>query len=98
MSSYKITYNSRVIEQDIPPLPRNIQIRIFHAIEERLATQPTKYGVRLRRSLSGLWRLRVGDYRIIYEIKGRTIRIWAIGHRKNAYDEIARIYTEEDKQ
>lgn len=33
------------------------------------------------------WRIRVGDYRILYEIdeKGRLITIWRIAHRRHVY-------------
>ncbi len=32
------------------------------------------------------FRLRVGDYRVLFEILGEEIRILKIGHRKNMYD------------
>jgi mRNA interferase RelE/StbE len=60
----------------------NIQARIKKAIEQRLGTAPYQYGERLRRSLIGLWKLRVGDCRIVYEIKGQKITIWLIAFRK----------------
>ena len=42
---------------------------------------------------SRFWRLRVGDYRVIYEIDRRTNRVIVlhIGHRKNVYDEFSRL-------
>jgi len=70
---------------DLRSVPRNIRDRIVHAIEKRLAVEPARYGVRLRRSLLGLWRLRVGDYRVVYEIKGRVVTVWVIMHRKQVY-------------
>ncbi|MEW6096323.1 MAG: type II toxin-antitoxin system RelE/ParE family toxin, partial [bacterium] len=42
-------------------------MRIRKAIEQRLATDPVKYGEPLRRSLQGYRKLRVGDYRVIYK-------------------------------
>jgi mRNA interferase RelE/StbE len=44
-------------------------------------------GHRLRGRLKGLWSLRVGAYRIIYEIRGRgkLVRVVAIRHRGAAY-------------
>ncbi len=48
-------------------------------------TEPARYGMRLRRSLAPLWKLRVGDYRVVYGIEGRAVRIWIITHRKEAY-------------
>ena len=35
----------------------------------------------------GAWRVRTGDYRIIYEIADGTLRVWvvAVGHRREVY-------------
>ncbi len=45
-------------------------------------------GYRLRGRLTGLWSLRVGVYRIIYELRDddKTVRVVAIRHRGRAYD------------
>lgn len=42
---------------------------------------------------SDFWKIRAGDYRIIYEIHSKTekVIILYIGHRKNVYDEFARM-------
>ncbi|HAZ08602.1 MAG TPA: type II toxin-antitoxin system RelE/ParE family toxin [Elusimicrobia bacterium] len=84
---YAVDYRPEVEKEDFPPIPRNLQIRILRAIESRLKTAPTRYGQRLRRSLSDLWKLRVGDYRVVYEIRGHQVTIWAIRQRKEVYDE-----------
>jgi len=44
-------------------------------------------GYRLRGRLTGLWSLRLGSYRLIYEIRdrGKTVRIVAVLHRAIAY-------------
>lgn len=44
-------------------------------------------GKQLRGRLSGLWSLRIGSYRIIYEVRdaGRTVRVFAALHRSIAY-------------
>ena len=46
---------------------------------------PIKYGFYLRGTLSGYRKLRVGDWRIIYRIVDKEIRIIAIGNRKEVY-------------
>lgn len=84
MSAYRIEYRPE-IEQDLEGIPRNIEARIRRAIEDRLGMAPDKYGGRLRRSLAGFWKLRVGDYRIVYEIVKQRVTIWAIQHRKRIY-------------
>ncbi len=90
MSAYRVFYRPVVVERDLPALPRNMQRRVLRAIENRLLTSPDRYGERLRKSLLGLWKIRVGDYRVIYEIRGHGVHIWAIGIRRDAYDTIAR--------
>ncbi|MBI4607863.1 MAG: type II toxin-antitoxin system RelE/ParE family toxin [Candidatus Rokubacteria bacterium] len=72
MARYEVNYFDEVLEDDIPGIPANVQDRIERAIEERLKTAPEKYGERLRKSLIGLWKIRVGDYRIIYTIDDKT--------------------------
>lgn len=74
-----------VAREDLEELPRNLRTRLLRAIDQRLTTEPTRYGVRLRQSLAGLWKLRVGDYRIVYEFAGQTVTVWAIRHRKHVY-------------
>lgn len=87
MIPYVIEYRTEV-HNDLDEIPKNVQIRIKHAIEQRLGTIPNQYGERLRRSLLGLWKLRVGDYRIVYEIKREKVTIWIIGHRKDVYGDM----------
>ena len=43
---------------------------------------------------SNFWRLRVENYRIIYEIeeKEKIIKILYIGHRKNVYDDFSKLF------
>ena len=83
--TYSITYHPE-IARDISGFPKNIRTRIKKAIENRLLTDPIKYGEPLRRSLQGYRKLRVGDYRVIYKIKDNTIIILKIGHRKGVYN------------
>jgi mRNA interferase RelE/StbE len=79
-----------VVWEDLEEVPQNIRARLIRAMEQRLATAPNRYGVRLRQALTGLWKLRVGDYRIVYGIEGNTVVVWAIRHRKNVYSETER--------
>ena len=88
--AYAVRYRPEVAQTDFPAIPRNLQVRLLRAIESRLMVEPARYGQRLRRSLSGLWKLRVGDYRVVYEIRGRDVTVWAVCHRKDVYDEADR--------
>lgn len=89
MPGYKIKYHEDVIN-DLDKIPKNLQKRIKRAIENRIITAPELYGERLSNDLSGLWKIRVGDYRIVYEINEKTIAIWGIQHRKGVYPAVLR--------
>ena len=78
------------VARDISGFPQNIRLRIRKAIEDRLMPGPIKFGEPLRRSLSGFRRLRVGDYRVIYQLQGRTVLILKIGHRSEVYKKFGR--------
>ena len=82
---YQVGYLPVVVEEDLPKLNADIRDRIRRAIERRLTTEPRHYGEPLRHQLKGFWRLRVGDYRVIYRIENQRIWIVAIGHRKTVY-------------
>ena len=81
----KIKYHAKVKNEDIPRLTSNIAARIENAIRNRLMVNPVKYGFYLRGSLKGYRKLRVGDWRIIYRIVDKEIRIIAIGNRKDEF-------------
>ncbi len=83
---YQLHYHPDIPRFDLPLINRNLQKRIQKAIEKRLWIDPIKYGEPLRRSLKGFRKLRVGDYRVIYEVVDDEIRIYTIGHRKEIYE------------
>ena len=78
------------VARDIAGFPQNIKNRIRKAIEDRLILDPVKFGEPLRRSLFGFRKLRVGDYRVIYQIQGQTVIILKIGHRREVYRKFGR--------
>jgi mRNA interferase RelE/StbE len=66
---------------------------IKRAIEERLAAQPEAYGKPLQRTLKGYWKLRVGNFRVVFKITGDEILILAIMHRKKVYSQVKKLTT-----
>jgi mRNA interferase RelE/StbE len=85
---YTLLYHPEVTEEDLPPVPRNVQHRISRAIAARLAMAPERHGLPLRGTLKGYWKLRVGDYRVVYKIVGTEVWILAILHRKHVYKDV----------
>ncbi len=83
--NYNIIYHPDVKKNDLPKIDARNKSMLKRAIEERLTTSPEVFGKPLRRSLKGYWKLRVGDYRVVFKISGDDIRILAIIDRKAVY-------------
>ncbi len=88
LRNFEIRYHEIVPREDIPRLSSSWRIRIKTAIETRLSLFPELYGKPLRRSLKGYRKLRVGDYRVIFKMEKRLVKIVIIGHRSTIYKEI----------
>lgn len=84
---WKIRFNPKT-EKDLQKLDKTDQKRIFKYLN-RLTTleKPRLLGKALQGDLQGLWRYRVGDYRLICQILDTetTILVIKVGHRKNIY-------------
>lgn len=85
---YEIRYHPDVKSTDIPSLNKTMKHRIKTAIESRLMSAPHQYGEPLRKTLKGYWKLRIGDYRIVFKIQDNTVLILGIIHRKDIYKKI----------
>ncbi len=87
---YNLIYHADVEKIDLPKIDAKNKSMIKRAIEERLTTKPEVYGKPLQRTLKGYWKLRVGEYRVIFKIFGNELRIYGIIHRKRAYQDIGK--------
>ena len=87
---FEIRYHPDVKDVDLPLINQKMQKRIKMAIETRLMTAPHHYGEPLRKTLKGYWKLRVGDYRIVFKIMDHEIYILGIIHRKKVYEKIGK--------
>ena len=83
---FDLIYHPDVKSIDIPLLDAKLRKRVKTAVEERLKTAPHQYGEPLRKTLKGYWKLRVGDYRVVYKIVKNEVRIFGIIHRKKTYE------------
>lgn len=74
--------------KQLKKLDREISKRIFLKLKEiSNMDNPRQAGKPLTGNLSGLWRYRVGDYRIICEIQDQVLVVFVIdiNHRKDVY-------------
>lgn len=86
----------RGFQLDIPPhvadiirhLPPDLKRGVKSAL--RLLSTDPSCGVPLLRELEGCWKYRVRRFRIVYGIdqRRRTLRILAVGHRRQVYEEL----------
>ena len=83
--AYQIAYHPAVLADDLPVINHDLQVRISRAIQERLTVDSLRYGEPLRHRLKGYWKLRVGDYRVMYHIVHHEVQILRIDHRKGIY-------------
>lgn len=88
--TFKLKYHPDVVSDDIPSLNARLKKRIKKAIESRLSLAPHHYGEPLRKTLKGYWKLRVGDYRVVFKIVKHEVWILGIIHRRDVYDRIGR--------
>lgn len=86
---YTLLYHPAVNRGDLKTIPHNIRSRLARAIQTRLTTEPARYGAPLKGTLRPYWKLRVGDYRIVYKIVNREVWILAILHRKEVYEAVS---------
>jgi mRNA interferase RelE/StbE len=85
---FTLRYHPAVRVEDLPLIDRKTKDRIRKAIEERLQTAPHDYGEPLLKSLKGYWKLRVGDYRVVFKVIKSEVWILGIRHWKSIYRDI----------
>ena len=76
--------------RDLRKLDAQAQRHILRYLRERIATEedPRRFGHALTGDLKGLWRYRVGDYRIVASIEDNrfVVLVVTVGHRREVYD------------
>ena len=77
---------SRAAEKSLAALPGEARKRIASKIDS-LAEDPRPDGATKLSGMENIYRLRAGDYRILYEIRDRVliVLVLTIGHRKDVY-------------
>jgi mRNA interferase RelE/StbE len=69
--------------RDLERLPRNVSARIIDKMEEYCATGLGD--VRHMAGRGGQWRLRDGDYRVVFELTHTEIVVKRVAHRREVY-------------
>jgi mRNA interferase RelE/StbE len=75
--------------KELSKLDKQAQKNILRYLRNRIAVSddPRNFGQALRANLSGLWKYRVGNYRIICSINDNelTVLVLRVGHRRQIY-------------
>jgi mRNA interferase RelE/StbE len=85
MDSYRVEF-TRSAEKDLRKIDKSRVPAIYDEIE-RLAAEPRPYGVKKLAGADRTYRIRVGDYRVVYEIEDNVLLVLVIrvAHRKDVY-------------
>jgi mRNA interferase RelE/StbE len=86
VNSYRVALTASA-EKELQALPAKMVARIMPRLEH-LTTAPRPSGCKKLKGGDNEWRIRVGDYRIVYEIDdaARTVDVTRIAHRREVYD------------
>ncbi len=82
---YTVQYDTRAVKE-LGKLDKPVARRIVKAVGA-LSTDPRPAGCRPLVGYPGLWRIRVGDYRVVYTIKDAELVVLAlrVAHRSTVY-------------
>ena len=83
---WKVLFHPLVAKEDLPALGIAARRQILKSIHKKLTLDPEAHGEPLRKELFGYWKLKAGDYRVIYKMEKDTVIvfIFKIGMRKDS--------------
>lgn len=84
---YQLNWDEEALD-DFKKIGKAEAIRLIRKIETHLVKDPQNLGKALVGNFSGLYRYRIGDYRVIYQIIKNELLIVVVrvGHRKDIYE------------
>ncbi|MFJ4223595.1 type II toxin-antitoxin system RelE/ParE family toxin [Microbacterium sp. NPDC089695] len=86
MSGYRVEFTAAAA-REIRKLDPQIRRRVLAGISE-LEREPRPHGVRKLAGFDNAWRVRVGDYRVLYEVVDDQVLVTVVrvAHRRDVYD------------
>jgi mRNA interferase RelE/StbE len=91
---YTVEIDELVFSEDFKRIDGAGQKRIIKAVRKKLTAEPTAYGKPLSGQYKGFWKLKVGPYRVVYEILKSKLIVYVIkvGYRRDTevYKELAK--------
>lgn len=86
--AYNVLF-SKEADRGLEKLDQQIRIKVVDYLEKVASSEdPKAFAKPLKHKFKGLWRYRIGDYRVICEIKDKEFVIFAISidHRRKVYE------------
>lgn len=87
--AWQVEFDPRA-EKELISLDKAAQREIIRYLRERISTEndPRRFGKPLRGGLHGLWRYRVGDYRLVCQLRDHAfvVLVVRVGHRREIYE------------
>lgn len=84
--SYRVEFTAAAARQ-VKKLPRPARDRVLDAIED-LEEDPRPHGARKLVGEQTAWRIRIGDYRVLYDVFDSELTVFVVraAHRREVYD------------
>lgn len=84
--TWKVEYKQGVLK-DVARMDKTVQRRLKAFVEEIASLENPRRKGKAKQGGEGLWLYRMGDYRVIAEIRDKTITIYVVhaGHRRDVY-------------
>jgi mRNA interferase RelE/StbE len=86
--AWRVEWENEAVKE-LKGLDARAQRAIVRYMRDKIATEedPRRFGDCLRKDLKGLWKYRIGSYRIICSIEDQkvTVLVVRVGHRKDVY-------------
>ncbi|WP_144875709.1 type II toxin-antitoxin system RelE/ParE family toxin [Microbacterium sp. 1.5R] len=86
MSAYRVEFTTAAAKE-VRKLDPQTRRRILAGVSD-LGREPRPHGVRKLTGFDNAWRLRVGDYRVLYEVIDDQVLVTVVrvAHRRDVYD------------
>lgn len=72
---WRIKVHRLVVHEDFKKINKKDKSIILKTIYKKLSTSPQEYGSPLRYEVKGYWKLKISDYRVIYKIEKKEVKI-----------------------
>jgi len=75
-------------EKQLRTIDRSSSLKIQKYLKERVAPNPMTFGKALSVNLRGFWRYRIGDYRMVCDVRENELIVLVVkvGHRSKVYE------------